>query len=200
MYHFSKRGFSGYPQEETETAIDLFKKAVEIDSNYAMAHAQLGFAYAWIAEYKEGGPGLIASAKEELRVAERLDPQLADVHVARSFIAWSHYEDWQIEAAIREARLAEQLDPSIPNHVLATLYYHVGLEELSAKEFELALERDPTSDIVKRGYLSMYSFSARPDEWLALNQRLFNRGPDIPYYLQKRMLKEARTAHRAGIC
>lgn len=191
MYHFSKRGFTGYPQEETETAIDLFKKAVEIDPTYAMAHAQLGFAYAWVAEYKEAGPGLIASAKEELRVAERLDPQLADVHVARSFIAFSHYEDWQIEAAIREARLAEQLDPSLPNHVLATLYYHVGLEELSAKEFEVALEVDPTSDIVKRGYLSMYSFSAKPDEWLALNQRLLNRGPDIPYYLQKRMLKEA---------
>ena len=31
MYHFSKRGFSGYSQEETETAIDLFKKAVELD-------------------------------------------------------------------------------------------------------------------------------------------------------------------------
>jgi hypothetical protein len=55
----------------------------------------------------------------------------------------------------------------------------------------LALERDPSSDTVKRGYLSMYSFSARPDEWLALNERLFNRGPDIHYYLQKRMLKEA---------
>ena len=191
MYHFSKRALSGYPQEETETAIDLFKKAVEIDSNYALAHAQLGFAYAWIADFKEGGPGLIASAKEELRVAERLDPQLAEVHVARSFIAWSHYEDWQIEAAIREARLAEQLDLSTPNEVLATLYFHVGLEEQSAKEFELALERDPTGDAIKRSYQAMYSILARPDEWLALNQRLFNRGPDIRYYLEKRMLKEA---------
>ncbi len=32
---------------------------------------------------------------------------------------------------------------------------------------------------------------ARPDDWLALNQRLFNRGPNISYYLEKRMLKEA---------
>jgi hypothetical protein len=30
--------------------------------------------------------------------------------------------------------------------VLSTLYYHVGLEELSVKEFGLTLERDPTSD------------------------------------------------------
>jgi hypothetical protein len=30
--------------------------------------------------------------------------------------------------------------------VLSTLYYHVDLEELSVKEFDLRLERDPTSD------------------------------------------------------
>jgi TolB-like protein len=191
MYHFSKRAFSGDSQEEADTAIDLFKKAIELDSNYALAHAQLGFAYAWIADFKEAGPGLIASAKEELRLAERLDPQLADVHVARSFIAWSHYEDWQIEAAIREARLAKQLDPSIPGQVLAALYFHVGLEEQSNKESELALEQDPTSDVVKRTYLSAMRVLAKPDEWLALNQRLFNRGPDGRYYLEKRMLTEA---------
>ncbi len=188
MYHFSKRGLTGDPQEETDTAIDLFKKAIELDSNYALAHAQLGYAYAWIADINEGGPGLIASAKEELRVAERLDPQLAEVHVARSFIAWSHYE---IEAGIREARLAKQLNPNLANIVLAWLYYHAGLEEQSAKEYEYALEQDPTSDTVKRSYHHMYLSLARPDEGRALNQRLFNRGPDIRYYLEKRMLKEA---------
>ena len=30
--------------------------------------------------------------------------------------------------------------------VLSTLYYHVDLEELSVKEFDLTLERDPTRD------------------------------------------------------
>ncbi|MDQ3175434.1 MAG: hypothetical protein M3Q91_17280, partial [Acidobacteriota bacterium] len=191
MYHFSKRGLTGDPQEETDTAIDLFKKAIELDSNYALAHAQLGYAYAWIADVNEGGPGLIASAKEELRVAERLDPQLAEVHVARSFIAWSHYEGWQIEAAIREARLAKQLNPNLANIILAWLYYHAGLEEQSTKEYEYALEQDPTSDTVKRSYHHMYLSLARPDEGRALNQRLFNRGPDIRYYLETRMLKEA---------
>ncbi len=190
MYHLSKRGFTPQ-QEETEISIDLFKKAIELDPKYALAHAQLGFAYAWMADYNEGGPGLIASAKEELRLAERLEPQLAEVHLARAFIAWSHFENWQIEAALREARLAEQLDLSFPNFVLASLYFHVGLEERAAKEFESALERDPTSDTVKISYRGMYIYLARPDEWLAMNQRLFNRGPDIRYYLEKRMLKEA---------
>jgi len=191
MYHFSKRGFYSGPQEETDAAIDLLKKAIELDPNYALAHARLGYAYAWMADFKEAGPGLIASAKEELRLAERLDPQLAEVHVARSFIAWSHYEDWQIEEALSEARLAKQLDPSLSNHVLGAIYYHVGLEEQAAKEFESALEQEPDSETVKLSYTLWLRNVARPDEWLALNQRLFNRGPDVRYYLEKRMLKEA---------
>ncbi len=32
---------------------------------------------------------------------------------------------------------------------------------------------------------------ARPDDWMALNQRLFNGVPNSRYYLEKRMLKEA---------
>lgn len=190
MYHFEKRDFADV-QHETEIAIDLFKKAIEIDPKYALAHAHLGYAYAWIADFKDGGPGLIAMAKEELGEAERLDPQLAEVHIARSFIAWSHYEDWQIEAAIREGRLAKQLNPNSGDQLQAALYYHVGLEEQATREYELALERDPTSDTVKVSYRYMYSNLARPDEWLALNQRLFNRGPDGRYYLEKGMLKEA---------
>lgn len=191
MYHFSKRGFSGDTLEETDLAIDLLKKAVQLDPNYALAHAQLGYAYAWMADFKEQGPGLIESAKEELRVAEGLDPQLAEVHIGRCFILWSHFEGWQIEEAIREGRHAQQLDPGITNQVLAAIYYHIGLEERSVREYESALERDPTSDALKRGYVFLYSHVGKPDEWLTLNQRLFNRGPDVQYYLDKRMLQDA---------
>jgi tetratricopeptide (TPR) repeat protein len=193
MYHFSNRGLGDESREETDIAIELFKKAIELDSNYARAHAQLGFAYAWIADNNEDNPLLIASAKEELRIAEKLDPQLAEVHIARGWILWSHYEGWRVEAAIRELRLAKQLNPNLSTIILAMLYFHVGLEEQWVKEHEMALEIDPTGDTTRRDYLigHSYLYLAKPDEWLALNRRLFNRGPDIRYYLEKRVLKEA---------
>jgi len=34
---------------QMQTTIDFFKKAIEIDPKYALAHAQLAFAYAWTA-------------------------------------------------------------------------------------------------------------------------------------------------------
>jgi eukaryotic-like serine/threonine-protein kinase len=190
MYHFSSRGF-GVVQEEAETAVDLLEKAIELDPDFALAHAQLGFAYVWIADFTQGRPDLIASAKEQLRVAERLDPHVPEVHMARSLMAWSSYENWQIAAAIREGRLAKKLNPTLGNEVLANLYLHAGLDEQAATEFESALERDPTSGVVRASYLHFYINSARPDEWLALNQRLSGGGPNLRYYLEKRMLEEA---------
>lgn len=191
MYHFSKRGFSGVPPDETLSSIDLLKRAIELDPNYALARAQLGFAYAWKAEYHKGGPEYIAMAKEELRLAEQLEPQLAEVHLARSFIAWSHFGNWQTEEALREALLAKELGVSIPNIMLASLYFHIGLEEQGAKEFEQALEQDPGSDILKLNYPGQLKNAARPDDWLALSQRLVGGGPNSPYYLLKMMPAEA---------
>jgi DNA-binding winged helix-turn-helix (wHTH) protein/TolB-like protein len=187
MYHFGNRNST----QEAELAIELFKKAIDLDPKYALARAQLGYSYANKAVYGENNPVLIEQAKQELGNAERLDPQLAEVHAARSIIVWSQYEGWQVEAAIRELRLAQQLNPDVGHLELADLYFHIGLEELAIKELEIALGIDPNSDRIKMSFVNNYVLSARPDEGLEASKRLFNRGPDLIYYLQKRMLKEA---------
>ena len=176
---------------ESDLAVDLFEKAIELDPKYALAHAQLGYACARIAVFQEDSPALIEQAKQELGIAERLDPQLAEVHAARYFIVFSQYEGWQVEAAFRQLRLAQQLDPNAGHFELADLYNHIGLEEQAVEEFETALKVDPNSDRIKGGYIDEYYQSARPDEALAASKRFFNRGPDFRYYLEKRMVKEA---------
>jgi len=184
-----------YPDPKTrlksDLAVDLFKKAIELDPNYALAHARLGYAYARIAVFQEDNPALIEEAKQELGIAERLDPQLAEVHAARYFIEFSQYEGWQVEPAIRELRLAQQLDPNAGHFGLADLYRHIGLDEQAVEEYELALKVDPNSDRIKNAYVGYYFDTARPDEGLEINKRLFSRGPDWRYYLEKRMVKEA---------
>lgn len=192
MYHFGDRSFDPKQREHTDTAVTLFKKAIELDPNYALAHAQLGYSYAWTAVFAEENPTLIERAKQEISVAEAIDPQLAEVHIVRHFILWSQYEGFQVEAAIRALRQAQQLDPNVGHYELSSLYLHLGLEEQWVKEREMALERDPTSDVIKQDYVIEYLLTARPDESLAAERRFFNREPGIRYYLEKRMLKEAQ--------
>jgi serine/threonine protein kinase len=65
-------------------AIDFFEKAIEADPNFALAHAQLASAYATRGVYLEPTqPAWVEHAKEEIKRAQDLDPELAETHLAR---------------------------------------------------------------------------------------------------------------------
>jgi len=197
MYHFYNIGPTRNTRSDSELAIDLFKRAIELDPEYALAHAQLGYTYTKIAVFQEDNPSLIEMARNELGIAERIDPQLPEVHLARSFIAFSQYENWSVEKAMRELRLAQEFDPNVGHAAMLDLYAHIGLEVQMKKEFELALKVDPTNEEAKNFYINSLLISARPDEALEASQRLLNREPDLRYFLEKRNLKEAeRLAER----
>jgi DNA-binding winged helix-turn-helix (wHTH) protein/TolB-like protein/Flp pilus assembly protein TadD len=191
MYHFYNIGPDLRTRSESELAVDLFNKAIELDWEYALAHAHLGYAYVKKAVFQEDDPALIEQARKELAIAEGLDPQLAEVHSARFFIAFSQYQGWQVETAYRELRLAQQLNPNVGHLELGDLFNHIGLEEKAIAEYDTALDLDPNNDEIKNAYVNQFSISGRPDEALAASQRLFNRGPDPRYYMEKMMVKEA---------
>lgn len=178
-------------RSEADLAVELFKRAIELDADYALAHAQLGYTYVRIAVFQEDNPMLIEQARLELAIAERLNPQLGEVHAARYFIAFSQYEGWQVETAFRELRLAQEIDPDVAHLELADLYCHVGLEDKGIEEFEAALRIDPNNDFTKEAYIIDFYQANRPDLALELGKRFYNRGPNLQYYVEKQMAKEA---------
>jgi serine/threonine protein kinase/tetratricopeptide (TPR) repeat protein len=190
MYHLVNRGWTG-ERQESDLAIDLLREAIQRDPNYALAHAQLGYAYAWTALFMGHNPALIEQAKQELAIAERLDPELAEVHVARSLILWSEYERWKVDAAIRELRLAQGLNSSVGHDDLAVIYAHIGLEDSFRKHMELALAQDPNSETIRRRYVSELYHLMRPDAAAQMSKKLLNQSPESTYYFQKKMFGEA---------
>ena len=191
MYHFYNIGPDLSTRSESDLAIDLFKKALELDPNYVSAHAELGYTYTKIAVFQEENSAWIEQAKQELGIAERLNPRLAEVHAAGYFIAFSQYESWNIRSAFRELRLAQEIDPDVAHAELADLCNHVGIEEKSIEEFETALRIDPNNDYTKEAYIFLLYQVNRPDLALDLSKRFFNRGPNLQYYMEKMMPKEA---------
>jgi serine/threonine-protein kinase len=191
-YSLDQRGWSIEDKPQMESTIALFKQAISADPQYALAHAQLAYAYAWMAIFIEPDPIWVAHAREEMRLAESLDSQLAETHVARHLILWSVYEGFQTEAAIRELLLAQQLSPSIGHLELGVIYWHVGLEDQAGREFQRALEIDPTNEKVKEEIYNSTILSGKADEGLAAQRRFFNRGPGLKYYLEKNMLNDAQ--------
>ncbi len=192
MFHFgSVRADFVRHQDELATAIEQFEKAYAIDPDYALAYSQCAYAYAWKAVFLNGNKQDIDRAGELLRIAERIDPELPDVHVARSFMLYSWYEYWNVPAAIREIRMAQSLDPNAGHIELSELYFHLGLESQSLREKEIAMQIDPTDEGIKRSLVNELYLSMRPDEALEADRKYFGGGTNETYYLQKRMFKEA---------
>jgi len=193
-FSLDERGEDSMPQ--MQTTIDFFKKAIEADPNYALAHAQLAFAYMWTALFiQPAEPKWTELAREEIKRSQELGPKLAETHVAHALLLWSAPEGYQNEAAIRELLLAKQLNPNLSGADLPALYGHIGLEDEAARELQRALDIDPTSQTLKDLTIHLPYLSGKADEWFSARQKLYPTAGPVPwYFLRKGRLDEARKA------
>lgn len=195
IYNLDLRGL-GDAKPQMETTIDFFKKAIESDPTYALAHAQLAYSYGWTALFIDPtDPKWATLAKEEIKRSQDLDPQLAESHIANSLLLWSAYENFQNEAAIRELLLAQKLNPSIGHADLAAIYGHIGLEDMASRELQRAVDADPTSQKNSDLTLTIYWLGGRTEEWFAAFQK-FEPGKNAPlwYNLRTGHLADAQKA------
>jgi serine/threonine-protein kinase len=174
------------PREGVPVAINYYRKAIEADPKFALAHAQLAHAYATQAVFVDPGqPAWVERAKEEIDRAEQLDTQLAETHLARFQLLYSGFEGYKGEAAAREALRANQLNPNVGHEELAYIYTHLGLEDLATRELARAVETDPTSASLNDDKLLLYEVQVRPDDYAAdQNVRRANR-TEAWYFITK---------------
>jgi eukaryotic-like serine/threonine-protein kinase len=200
-YEFYLKGTYNYSQRVRNSpqilpiAIDFYKKAIEADPNFALAHATLAQAYASLAVFVEPGqPVWVERAKEEIDRAQQLDPQLAETHLARSQLLYSEFEGYQAEAAAREALVANQLNPNVAHEQLAYMYTHLGLEDLARRELDRAFEVDPTNDSLNDSKLLLYEVQSRPDDYAADQSVRRHERTEAWYFIEKGRFDAAQEA------
>jgi Flp pilus assembly protein TadD len=190
-YNFDQRMRD--PAQMIERTIDFYKQAIEADPSFALAHAQLAYAYASLAVFLEPTQPLwVEHAREEINRAQALDPQLAETHLARFQLLYSQFEGYQGEAAVREALQANQLNPNVGHGELAYMYNHLGLEDLAARELGRALEIDPTSEALRENLLLMYELQSRYDDYAADKTVRHDGRVEALYLINKGRLDEAQ--------
>ncbi|MGI8733974.1 MAG: protein kinase domain-containing protein [Pyrinomonadaceae bacterium] len=162
-------------RQSIDASISHFKKAVELDPAYALAHAALGNAYMWMANFNDPDNSVwVGQAQQSLSKAESLDPQLAEVHAARSEYYFSKYGNWDLAQTAREARQALALNPSVGHLELGTIYDHLGLDEATGlREFQRALEIDPTNTFIQGRLIESYLLFGKFDEAIETHRRFF---------------------------
>jgi len=141
-YHLYKIG-SGSGFEEKDAAVACFHRAISEDPDFALAH--VGLACAYHIDKSRDLPGDEVAAKEELRKALYLDPDLAEAHayLATIYDGW----DWDWPNAEREYRRTIELNPnSASAHGdFASFLNNMGRQQEALREAERAQELDPVS-------------------------------------------------------
>jgi serine/threonine protein kinase/class 3 adenylate cyclase len=115
-----------------QAAIEMLERAVHLDTNFALAYAELGRAYAnRLSVLHPAEKELELKAKTAIDMALSLNPKLADAHLALSYLLWSPSQQFPHERAIQEVQKALESDPQSEDadFWLNLIYHHVGLLE-----------------------------------------------------------------------
>jgi TolB-like protein/Tfp pilus assembly protein PilF len=183
LYHKGRSLWERRSGDNIPRAIAFYEQAIARDPNYAPAYAGLANAYALLPIYTATAPrDANPKAKEAAMKAFRLDPNLAEAHVALAKMLY--FDELDLAGAIREYRRAIELQPNyatahhwLGNDALASL----GRFEEAIAEGRRAVELDPLSPIINADLgVTMY-LARRYDEAIGQFKKALELDPTFFY-------------------
>jgi len=109
LYDQARFFFRGYTEPGFRRSIELFQRAIALDSNYALAWAGIADAWTWLADQYVAPLVAYPRAREAAMRALAIDSLVAEAHAALGFSV--AVLDWDFATAQREMRRAVDLEP-----------------------------------------------------------------------------------------
>jgi serine/threonine protein kinase/tetratricopeptide (TPR) repeat protein len=195
--------WSGETETTARLMVETLERAVELDPEFALAHALLSQAHSQYYHYKYDFTEERAS--KALRSAERaleLQPELAEAHLALGFYHYWCHRDY--DAALAEIVIAGQGRPNDADVLTCkwAIFRRMGRWREALDTAERASKLDP------QGYLTLYEWGAtltmvrRFAEADQLLKRAIDVAPDRPdayYYVALNYLLWEGTTERARL-
>ncbi|MCM3877803.1 MAG: tetratricopeptide repeat protein, partial [Thermoanaerobaculia bacterium] len=162
-----------------EKGIEHFRKAVEIDPKFAVAHTRLADGLNWEA-FAGLRPtvGPCAEAKAEAEKALELDPQQADAFAVLGGLRQSCDFDWT--GAERDYRRALELAPgsTVARYNYANFLGAVGRHDEAIEQIRIAEQLDPLSEQIGVYRGQRYWRARRYDEAVQQQRKVLSVYPD----------------------
>jgi TolB-like protein len=143
-YHLGLARFYKFSEADNAEAQNLFRRSIELDPNFGLAHSWLAYAITLRAVYFEADltPDMLAEANAAIRRALEIDDQDAVAHFAagRVLLACCDYD-----AALRELETAIDLNPCLAQAYCGlgdSLAYEGRMDE-AIGQFEKAIQLSP---------------------------------------------------------
>jgi len=166
---------------DLEKARQNFERALELDPDYALAHAAMADYYSALPFYSSSRPDdVFPKAKAAVARALELDGRLPEAHAALAYIrAWY---DWDWRDAGKEFELALAGDPNNANlqHRYSRYLSCVGRTDEALVHMQRARELDPLSLIIQANVGVIHYFGRHYDETLRQLQQVAATDPEFP--------------------
>src|SRR5436189_1177610 len=166
LYHKGRSLWEKRSGDNIPKAIAFYEQAIARDPNYALAYAGLSSAYI-ILPFWAGVDRLDASskAKDAALKALRLDPNLAEAHLALGKVLF--FSEIDLAGALREYQRATELQPND-----ATAHHWFGNDTLSAlgrseeaiAEVRRAVELEPLSPVINTDLGTTFYYAHRYED------------------------------------
>jgi tetratricopeptide (TPR) repeat protein len=166
LYHKGRSLWERRSGDNIPKAIAYYEQAIARDPNYALAYAGLAKSYILLPFFTGADRHEASSkAKEAALKALRLDPKLADAHLALGKVLF--FSEIDLAGAMREYKRAIELQPNdatahhwFGNDTLAAL----GRFEEAIAEGRRAVELDPLSPVINADLGTTFYYARRYDE------------------------------------
>jgi TolB-like protein/Tfp pilus assembly protein PilF len=136
--------------EDYKTAEQLYMQAIELDPNFALAHARLASVCAEVFRYYEPTETWRTKARSEAEAALRLQPNLAEGHFALGqCIYWM---DQDYDKALEQFEIASRLSPSNADtrRLIAAIDRRKGKWKEALEAYEQVAKLDPQNPSTAR--------------------------------------------------
>jgi len=174
-YHWNK-----FTREGAMKGIAYFEQAIEVDPQYALAHAAISDSYYRLSNLCMSPQEAMSKAKASALKAVELDDTLAEAHTAIAVV--KDQFDWDWDEAEREYRLAIECNP---NCIIAYQRYsrfltRMGRFDEAFANLQIAMELDPLSFLINVSLGSLLLMMRRYDQSIELFERVLEMNPN--YY------------------
>ena len=153
VFYLRANQFSRNPDtllEDYKSAERLYMQAIEIDLNFALAHARLASVCAEVFRYYEPTDSWRAKAHAEAEAALRLQPDLAEGHFALGqCIYWM---DQDYDKALEQFEIASRLSPSNADarRLIAAIERRQGKWQAALEAYDRVAKLDPQNPSTAR--------------------------------------------------
>lgn len=163
-------------QDNLESAIAEFKRAIAVDENYAPAYAAMGLAYTRGFQQENRGKHWLDTSQTECKRALEITPQLAEGHtcLGNVYFAQGRYED-----AVREFQRSLDLDHNSDETLtlLAAAYQKTGNITGAESAFRNAIRLRPNYYGVYSSFGTFYYEQARYEDAAQMFRKVIQLAP-----------------------